>query len=91
MKAEKKPIIIDFIEVIHPLNLFEIRNWVSSFGDEFRDIFTITEAPGFIELKVNTIEGTSYAVSSDDVIIRGIQGEYYPCKKDIFNQTYEII
>lgn len=89
MKAQKKPAIIDFIEVKYPFNLKELQKWTESFGDEFADIFTILQNP--IHLKVNTLEGTSYAVSSDDVIIRGIQGEYYPCKKDIFNQTYEII
>ena len=88
MKTKKKPIIIDFIEVNHPLNLDEIEEWVESFGDSFPLKFEIGVMG---HLFVNTLEGTSYAVSSDDVIIRGVQGEYYPCKKDIFNQTYEII
>ena len=91
MIARKKPVIVDFIEVKYPLNLEEIRDWVNSFGDEFRDKFTIPNNPLLIHLQVNTLEGTSYTVSSDDVIIRGVQGEYYPCKKDIFNQTYDIL
>ena len=36
-------------------------------------------------------EGTSYDITTSDVIIRGVKGEYYPCKKDIFEETYEII
>jgi hypothetical protein len=84
MKAQKKPVIIDYIEVTFPLNLSEIRDWVSSFGDDFRDKFQVPNNPLLTQLFVNTLEGTSYSVSSDDVIIRGIKGEYYPCKKDIF-------
>ena len=41
-------------------------------------------------LKVKTLEGTSYDITTSDVIIRGVKGEYYPCKKDIFEETYEI-
>jgi hypothetical protein len=29
--------------------------------------------------------------SIGDYIIRGVQGEFYPCKPDIFNQTYEAV
>jgi hypothetical protein len=29
--------------------------------------------------------------SIGDYIIRGVQGEYYPCKPDIFEMTYEIV
>ena len=30
-------------------------------------------------------------VSDGDYIIKGVQGEFYPCKPEIFEQTYEII
>lgn len=39
-------------------------------------------------LSIVTLEGTMQA-SIDDWIIRGVQGEFYPCKPDIFEQTYE--
>ena len=29
--------------------------------------------------------------SIGDYIIKGVQGEFYPCKPDIFNQTYELV
>lgn len=35
-----------------------------------------------------TLEG-AHLVSPGDFIIRGIKGEYYPCKPDIFHLTYE--
>lgn len=40
------------------------------------------------ELKIETLEGTMTA-SAGDWVIRGVQGEFYPCKPDIFEQTYE--
>ena len=39
---------------------------------------------------VNTLEGT-LAVTDGDWIIKGIKGEFYPCKPDIFEETYEIL
>jgi hypothetical protein len=37
---------------------------------------------------INTLEGQMYT-SPGDYIIRGVNGEYYPCKPDIFEKTYE--
>ena len=39
-------------------------------------------------LEIDTLEGTMLA-DYGDWIIRGVQDEYYPCKPDIFRQTYE--
>ncbi|CPT77012.1 Uncharacterised protein [Mycobacteroides abscessus] len=39
-------------------------------------------------LVIDTLEGRMLA-SPDDWIIRGVAGEFYPCKPDIFEQTYE--
>lgn len=40
------------------------------------------------EWYVQTLEGPLH-ISDGDWIIRGIKGEYYPCKPDIFAATYE--
>ena len=37
---------------------------------------------------IDTLEGSMWAVSGD-WIIKGVQGEFYPCKPDIFEKTYE--
>jgi hypothetical protein len=42
------------------------------------------------EIAINTLEGTITA-SPGDWIIRGVQGEFYPCKPDIFAATYELV
>lgn len=40
------------------------------------------------EMDIETLEGTMHA-SVGDYIITGVRGEQYPCKPDIFEQTYE--
>lgn len=40
--------------------------------------------------EIETLEGVMN-VSEDDWIIRGVQGEFYPCKPDIFAATYEAV
>lgn len=41
-------------------------------------------------LTIETLEGNHTALPGD-FIIRGIKGEYYPCKPDIFHDTYELV
>lgn len=42
------------------------------------------------ELYIHTLEG-EHRVSDADYIIRGINGELYPCKPDVFEKTYESV
>jgi len=51
---------------------------------EYRGVDGLTEA-------VHTHEGILLANKSKDYIIRGVQGELYPIKKDIFAKTYDVI
>ncbi len=37
-----------------------------------------------------TLEGNMY-LTDGDFVIKGVQGEFYPCKPDIFEQTYELV
>lgn len=41
-------------------------------------------------LRIKTLEGVMQA-SKGDYIIKGVDGEFYPCKEEIFKQTYEIV
>jgi len=71
-KARKKPVIIEYREVIP--------NSIIFYG----------EALGEIPVeRIQTIEGELTAFPGEDYIIRGIQGELYPIKKEIFEKTYE--
>lgn len=87
MKATKKPVTIDFLPYDGRKN--PVEEWVRSFNDDFDEKFL--NIP-FGTLSVKTLEGTSYDLVADrDVIIRGIKGEYYPCRKDIFYETYDVL
>jgi hypothetical protein len=83
----KKPIIIEAIrtsEVIAAAtdNWLALPAWLSA-AYEAGNVLLL---PGAIEIA--TLEGRMRAESTD-WIIRGVQGELYPCKPDIFEATYE--
>ena len=46
--------------------------------------------PSMPVLKIHTLEGVMTAVEGD-YIIKGVAGEFYPCKPDIFHATYDSI
>jgi hypothetical protein len=82
-KATKKLIPIDWFEWTGDYN--ELFNWLDLFNDDFDNHF-LTEGEN---LKVKTLEGTSYSVPENYIIIRGIKGEYYPCAADVFENSYD--
>jgi hypothetical protein len=55
-------------------------------GNGFRDFKICGDGP--FGIAIETLEGVMVA-SPGDWIIRGVQGEFYPCKPDIFEATYE--
>ena len=75
MKYRKKPVVIDAI-VWDGENREEIEAFCT-------DYMWVSGA-----LYVDTLEGT-HCARVGDYIIKGVQGEFYPCKPDIFEQTYE--
>jgi hypothetical protein len=48
----------------------------------------VCDKPLFLHGYVGTLEG-GQRVCPGDYIIKGIEGEFYPCKPDIFNKTYD--
>lgn len=42
-----------------------------------------------LTIKVKTLEGTSYTVPKGYWIIKGVNGEFYPCENSIFKKTYK--
>lgn len=87
MKAQKKPIVIDYL--LYKGVKSEVREWVENLGDSFEDNF-INIPMG--TLAVKTLEGTSYnLIANTQVIIRGVKGEYYPCEIEIFYNTYDLL
>ena len=86
-KATKKPIIIDFYQ--WDAQLLFLDEWVESFGQKLLEHFEVNSGTDY-SIKVKTLEGTSYDVPLGYYIIRGVEGEYYPCEPEIFHKTYNI-
>jgi hypothetical protein len=60
-----------------------VARWIVNGGGDVTDF-----GVNFIE--IDTLEGEMLA-SPGDWVIRGVQGEFYPCKPDIFAETYEAV
>lgn len=75
-KYRKKPVIIDAIQW-HGDNIGEVQWFYKTDGILIGD-----------QIIIDTLEGTMKA-NIGDWIIKGVNGEYYPCKPDIFEKTYE--
>ena len=63
-------------------------SWVRLYRNELHLISQYSGEVLYIE--IDTLEGTMRA-DLGDIIIKGVQGELYPCKPDIFEATYEIV
>lgn len=89
MKYRKKPVIIDAIQWTGG-NMVEIADFAKGFAkfDEIRQGDAENKIPAQYDLSIQTLEGTMQA-SRGDYIIKGVNGEFYPCKPDIFEKTYE--
>jgi hypothetical protein len=75
----KKPVVIEAM-VLELNNAIDVSLWC---GGEAHFI-----GPAIPAVFIRTLEGTMRA-DVGDFIIKGVQGEFYPCKPDIFEATYE--
>lgn len=93
MKFRKKPVVIDAIQWKGD-NESEVLPFIQDGKPDFShlpsDGIHITPGIGvcFGVLDIPTLEGVMTA-QPGDWIIRGVKGEYYPCKPEIFEATYE--
>lgn len=85
MKYRKKPVVIEAIQFTGQESADEIMRWAGTPPV----LLDIDPANGLcLAINVETLEGTMRAIRSD-WIIRGVAGEFYPCRPDIFAATYE--
>jgi len=89
-KATKKPVTIEFVEWTGK-NLHEVIEFtgqhVTATHWKWQEYCDIVAGEG---LKIFTLEG-SHMASIGDMIIKGVVGECYPCKPDVFAKTYNIV
>ena len=90
MKFTKRPLVIEAMQ-FDGRNGAVIRNWAHrGLPDIANSVILLHDEYGadHTAITVRTLEGSMF-VNPGDWIIRGIQGEFYPCKPDIFEKTYE--
>jgi len=82
-KFRKKPVVIEAYKYQSELGNNRLMNWLAQ---------QEANVKGWLfhdgEIVIPTLEGNMKA-SDGDWIIRGVSGEFYPCKPDIFEKTYD--
>jgi hypothetical protein len=90
-RYRKKPVVIEAVQFDGTSFTAEsIKAWVDKSGGQATLYSFNWDDFGRTELCIETMEGRMI-VSDGDWIIRGIAGEFYPCKPDIFATTYEVV
>jgi hypothetical protein len=98
----KKPIIIEAIQLKdNQKSIYEVTTFIngakpdtsscmmaSDYWDSYLDL---CKKSGGIRLKTLESDNETQIASFGDWIIKGVNGEFYPCKPDIFEKTYEIV
>ena len=89
---QKKPVVIEARQLTHD-NVDQILAWINSNAEDrncYRARSTSIQGlnlPGGRLLVIQTLEGDHQAAIGD-WIIKGVKGEFYPCKPDIFESRY---
>jgi hypothetical protein len=79
MKFRKKPVIVEAMQITET-NKNLVRVWCDG-------AFAVDKRK-YVGIVITTLEGQMTA-NIGDWIIKGVNGEFYPCKSDIFEKTYE--
>lgn len=74
----KKPVVITAVLLDDDVDLKDVMEWCGGTVADHDDTSVLIE----------TLEGVMKA-NKGDYIIRGVKGEFYPCKPDIFEASYE--
>lgn len=85
MRFRKKPVVIEAVQFNEQF-WGDLDKWLTD--SDAKHMFVVS--PDRMSLHIETLEGTMVAYPGD-WIIKGVQGEFYPCKPDIFEQTYEVV
>ncbi|MCG2397658.1 hypothetical protein K4V26_05690 [Staphylococcus epidermidis] len=82
-KAKKKPVEIEFMQFKDMGNVDDIETWtnlkaVYDYGNDGKVMY------------IDTLEGIMTA-NIGDYIVKGVNGEFYPVKPDVFEKSYELL
>lgn len=89
----KKPVEIQAVQFQYNSTCIEfLKSWL---GKEYKSHGKNRHPTAIGWMEIGTLEDgdnqVKHIASEGDYIIKGIKGEFYPCKPDIFLQTYDII
>ncbi|ULG73017.1 hypothetical protein [Macrococcus brunensis] len=87
IKARKKPVIVEAVQVKGDRNMHTVQNFMED-NNNLHDVLGWDN--DLAKWYIKTLEGNMY-ISDGDYIIKGVNGEFYPCKPDIFEATYDIL
>lgn len=80
----KKPVEIQAMRCDETTTPDEVAAWCGG------RVVPVEEMGGPVCVEIATLEGTMIA-HPGDYVIRGVQGEFYPCRSDVFEVTYEAV
>lgn len=83
MKYRKKPVVIEAVQFKGDANAKSLEECFKFCPPLSEETYRCNDT-----LTIPTLEG-KHTCEKGDWIIKGIKGEFYPCKPDIFEQTYE--
>lgn len=90
MKYRKKPVVIEAFRWTGTIDQYEDPEWICEAIKSGEAAIKLGNYKNPPQMKIRTLEGTHIA-NVGDYIIKGIKGELYPCKPDIFEKTYEVV
>lgn len=95
MKYRKLPVEVEAVKVPYreyadaPLVFDEVPDWLQE-AVKSGKIKPVFKSEDYWYFEIYTLEGVMLA-KPDDMLIRGVRGEIYPCDPDIFAATYEAV
>ena len=99
-KYRKKPVVIEAIQFVitreipckYGIHKDTNSHDIAKFMEQIIQVKTTpSDVPeGRTYIEIPTLEGIMQA-NINDYIIKGVNGEFYPCKPDIFEKTYELV
>jgi len=89
MKFRKKPVVIEAVQLRWD-TWSEMCDFAGVGGLANNKPEGMEHSDGLIRMAIPTLEGVMIA-TQNDWIIKGVKGELYPCKPDIFEATYEAV
>ena len=79
----KKPVVVEAVQYHKAEHYQKLQEWGLCW--EMVHDTQVVRVP-----HIHTLEGIHH-VREDDWVIKGIKGEFYPCKPDVFEATYELV